>query len=104
MNKFSTPGVEFIRNEMDWDKYDPWGCARAASFDLAEAFWHYSGLGLAGFRPSPLLEQEEMEEGSRVQRIYEGMKLGVVELDDIWYWLKVTNRMENLIVDAGRAY
>lgn len=101
----STAGIEFIRNEMDWDKYDPWGSVQSARFDLAEAFWHATGLKVKDYEPSPVMVQGELEEGSRVQRLCEAMRdWKVIRFNDIYYWFRVLNRMRDLVVKAGRDY
>lgn len=100
----NTAGVEFIRNEMDWDKYDPWGSVQSARFDLAEAFWHHTGLSLGYYSPSVLLIQGEPEEQSRVSRIYGALEQGIVSWDDIYYWDRVLDQMRDLVILAGRDY
>lgn len=99
-----TPGMEFIRNEMDWDSGDAWGSVMSAQFDIAEAWWHASGLCVAQYRPSQVMVQGDFEEGSRVERLVGGIFSGIISIKDIWYWLKVLERTQELVVKAGRAY
>lgn len=97
-------GIEFVRNEMDWDRYDPWASVQSARFDLAEAFWHHTGLSLGYYSPSDLLIQGEPEQQSRVSRIYGALEQGIVSWDDMHYWMKVTHRLRELVILAGRDY
>lgn len=99
-----TAGIEFIRAEMDWDKYDAWGSVMNAVFDLCEAWWHSTGIIVNGYRPSVLLEQGEPENGSRVQRIYDAFKADIINTYDYVYWVDVLNRMRALVIQAGRDY
>lgn len=98
----STAGIEFIRNEMDWDKYDPWGCVKAAQFDLCEAWWVAMGLCLEGYRPSSVVPFEFTSE--RAERLCNAIECAIVRFDDVQYWLKVLTRMCELVVLAGRDY
>lgn len=97
-----TAGIEFIRNEMGWDKYDPWASVMSALFDLCEAWWLHSGEKIAGYVPSCV--QPYQCESDRVERISNAFDVGIATEQDMLYWLDVLNRMYNLVIDAGRDY
>ncbi len=102
----STAGIEFIREEisgMAWDKYDPWACVKEAQFDIAEAWYGYADACLPGFNPTPVFQNDDWET-ERSERLYGAMKDGIISLDDVYYWWGVLDRMEGLIVAAGRSY
>lgn len=98
-----TAGIEFIRNEMDWDKYDPWASVMSALFDLCEAWYGSTGEIIEGYRPSPSFSQEEWET-ERAGRLYEAMEAGIIIEQDMMYWLDVLNRVHSLVILAGRDY
>lgn len=99
-----TAGIEFIRNEMDWDKYDPWASVMNALFDVCEAWWHSTGIMVDGYRPSPMLERGQPEDGSRVERIHDAFRAGIIDTWDFVHWVDVLNRMRDLVILAGRNY
>jgi hypothetical protein len=102
MGYFSTAGVEFIRNEMDWDTYDAWGSVMAAAFDLCEAWWLSTGECLSGYTP-PKVEPYVCE-SERVDRLSNAMDIGMVDKGDVDYWFNVLQRMRDLVIMAGRDY
>jgi hypothetical protein len=102
MGYYSTAGVEFIRNEMDWDTYDAWASVRSAQFDLCEAWWLSTGICLSGYTPSKV--EPYVCESERVDRLSNAMDIGLVDKGDVLYWSKVLARMEALVIQAGRDY
>lgn len=102
MSTFKTPGIEFIRNEMCWDKYDPWACVSAALFDLCEAWWLSTGEKIPGYEPSPV--QPYICESERVERLSNAFDIGITTEYDMLYWLDVLNRTYGLVKLAGRDY
>lgn len=96
-------GIEFIREEMDWDKYDPWGCLQSARFDLAEAWFLVSGECLWEYHRSDMLTQGEFE-SERAERLYGAMKDEIILCGDISYWEDVLTRMRDTVIAAGRNY
>lgn len=101
--KFKTPGIEFIRNEMDWDTHDAWGSVQAASFDLAGAWFLATGEKTDGFTPSPGYDLWSLG-FDRGLRLLEAIQGDVIEWLDVVYWLEVLDRMRDLVVKAGRDY
>lgn len=99
----NTAGIEFIRNEMDWDKYDVWGSLQSARFDLAEAWYLASGERLWEYHRSDLLSIGEFE-SERAERLYGAMKDEVILCGDVSYWEDVLTRMRELVIQAGRDY
>lgn len=105
-----TAGIEFIRNEMDWDKYDPWGSVMSALFDVCEGWWAATGEQLNDYHPSVWLvaakkaEKITVEMGERPRRIRHAVLTGIISEKDVQYWLKVLNRMRELVILAGRDY
>lgn len=98
----NTAGIEFIRNEMDWDKYDPYGCVMNALFDLCEAWWAATGEQISGYEPSPV--QPYICESERVERLTNAFKHSLATESDMLHWLDVLNRMYELVMSAGRDY
>lgn len=106
----NSPGIEFIRNEMDWDTYDAWGCVQSARFDLCEAWWAATGEQINEYHPSVFLVSaakdgtlgSEMTE--RAGRIGAAVWASIVTKDDVLYWMGVLNKMYNLVQAAGRDY
>lgn len=97
----STAGIEFIRNEMDWDTYDAWASVRSAQFDIAEAWYEAHGEELPGFRGA--LGGISLEE--RGERLCGAMVgCAIITRDDVDYWWRVLDRMEGLVIAAGRDY
>lgn len=99
----NSPGIEFIREEGDWDKYDPWASLRSLQFDIAEAWYGYGNECLTGYRPSPMFQDNDWET-ERSERLYGAMMNAIITRDDIEYWWRILDRMEGLIVAAGRDY
>lgn len=99
---FKTPGIEFIRNEMDWDKYDPWASVMSALFDLCEAWYESTGEKIDGYEPSEVDTGEF--ESERAARLSQAFDIKLATEDDMLYWLDVLNRMYNLVKLAGRDY
>lgn len=102
MGYYSTAGVEFIRNEMDWDTHDAWGSVMAALFDICEAWWEATGESVAGFRPSQVDPHEF--DSMRAAQLYHAMIGGIIDKGDVTYWIKVLDRMRDLVIKAGREY
>jgi hypothetical protein len=103
---FKTGGIEFIRNEVSriaWDKYDPWGCVQLASFDLAGAWFLYSGEKVGGFSPSPGYDLWSLG-FDRGSRLLGAMIEGIIAAEDVYYWDRVLDQMRDLVVKAGRDY
>lgn len=98
-----TAGIEFIRNEMYWDKYDPWASVMGALSDLSEAWYGFSDECLPGYRPSPLFKIDDWET-ERTARLYGAMVNGIVTESDVTYWYQVLDRMYGLVILAGRDY
>lgn len=103
-------GVQFIRNEMDWDKYDPWGCVMDAQFALCEAWWAATGEQINEYHPSVWMVTAAkegrlgLEMNQRARRIAHGIWLGTITREDIDYWMKVLLRTEGMVLAAGRDY
>jgi len=100
----NTPGIEFIREEMGWDESDPWNSVQSARFDLAEAFWHFTGLKIGSFEPSCHAVRGEVEPGSRVERLYGAMRDDLITFNSVYYWWNVLKRVYHLVIEAGRDY
>lgn len=96
---FKTPGIEFIRNEMDWDTHDAWGSVQSARFDLAGAQFVFSGERLGEFEPGPGYRLS-----GRAKRIYGAMNDGIIGHLDVCYWDRVLDQMYDLVKLAGRDY
>ena len=96
-------GIEFIRSEMDWDKYDAWGCVQGARFDLAGAWFLKTGEKIMGFSPSPGYDLWSLG-FDRGLTLLDAMTVGIIEADDVYYWDSVLDRMYDLVVAAGRDY
>lgn len=98
----NSAGIEFIRNEADWDSGDPYGSLRGLQFDIAEAWYASQGEILAGFRPAG--GGVDVDD-TRTYRLSQAMSDEIiVTRDDVEYWWKVLDRMESLIIRAGRVY
>jgi hypothetical protein len=97
-----TAGIEFIRNEMDWDKYDPWASVMSALFDMCEAWWLHTGEKIDGYEPAGV--QPYSCESERVARLVGAFKHGVATEADMLHWLDVLNRMYGLVIQSGRSY
>lgn len=98
----STAGIEFIRNEMDWDKYDPWASVTSSIFDLCEAWWLSTGEKIPGYTPPQVEPYECLSE--RIERLSNAFDIKLATEDDMFYWLDVLNRMYVLVQLAGRDY
>jgi hypothetical protein len=96
-------GIEFIRNEMDWDKHDVWGSVLAARFDLAGAWFLATGETIQEFRPSPHFDLLSLGFG-RGSRFLGAMKDGIITADDVYYWDRVLDQARDLVIKAGRDY
>lgn len=96
----NTAGIEFIRNEMDWDKYDAWGSVQSARFDLAEAWWVATGDRLWDFESPNWVDFSS----DRAERLSNAMSYGLVTEDDVLYWCRILGRMRDLVIAAGRDY
>lgn len=95
-------GIEFIRNEMDWDPYDAYGCVSGAMFDLAEAWYVASGDRLWEYeRGTPFTGEFGSE---RARRLYGAMVMLIITDEDILYWSKVLSIMDELVEKAGSSY
>lgn len=92
-------GIEFIRNEMDWDTYDAWGSVQAARFDLAGSWFVFTGERLEGFEPGPGFRMN-----GREKRMFGAMGAGIITSEDVDYWNLVLDRMRGLVIAAGREY
>jgi hypothetical protein len=99
-----TAGIEFIRNEMGYDKHEPYVSVRMAQFDLAETWYLATGHKMPTFEPSPLLDANDIEEGSRAERLFGAMRDGLITEKDMDYWWYVLDRMEVLLILSWRAY
>lgn len=97
-----TAGIEFIRDEMDWDKHDPWASVMSALFDLAEAWYESQGERVNGYKPSEVDTGEF--ESERAARLSGAMDDGIIDNDDLWYWLTVLNRVRYLVIQARKDY
>lgn len=102
MGYYSTAGVEFIREEMDWDTEDAWGSVMSGLFDLCEAWWLSAGECLAGYRPPSV--DPYVCESDRVDRLSNAMDIGLVDKGDVGYWVRVLERVRDLVIKAGRDY
>jgi hypothetical protein len=96
-------GIEFIRNEMDWDRYDPWNSVQSARFDLAGAWFLKTGEKIMGFSPSPGYDLWSLG-FDRGLRLLDAMAGGIIDADDVYYWDSVLDRMYDLVIKAGRDY
>jgi hypothetical protein len=96
-------GIEFIRNEVDWDTYDAYASLRSLQFDIAEAWYGYADERLAGYSPAVGFQDNDWE-SERSERLYGAMMNAIIKREDVEYWWKVLDRMEALIVKAGRTY
>lgn len=94
-SKFDTQGIEFIREECDWDTYDVWASLRSLQFDIAEAWYGYAEECLPRYRPSPSFQDNDWE-SERSGRLYGAMMDAIIRRDDIEYWWSVLDRMEDL--------
>lgn len=95
-------GIEFIRNEMDWDTYDAWASVSSSLWDLCEAWWLSTGETIKGYRPSQV--EPYVCESDRVERLSNAFDIGLATESDMLYWLDVLNRMRDLVILAGRDY
>lgn len=100
---FKTAGIEFIRNEMDWDKYDVWGSVQCARFDLAGAWFLKTGEKIMGFSPSPGYDLWSLG-FDRGARLLGAMVDGIVTANDVHYWDCILEKMYDLVIKAGREY
>lgn len=100
-----TGGIEFLREEfagIAWDKYDPWGCVASAEFDLAESWFLATGVRLWEYeRGTPFAGEFGSE---RSERLYGAIKDGLITDQDVHYWYVVLDRMDDLVIKAGRDY
>lgn len=96
-------GIEFIRNEMDWDTHDAWGSVQAARFDLAGAWFLKTGEKISGFSPSPGYDLWSLG-FDRGLRLLDAMTVGIIQADDVYYWDRVLDQMRDLVIAAGRDY
>jgi len=96
-------GIEFIREEADWDTHDAWASLRSFQFDIAEAWYGYADERLPGYCPAAGFQDDDWE-SDRSARLYEAMMHEIVTRDDVEYWWSVLDRMETLVVQAGRDY
>lgn len=103
MSNFNTAGVEFIRNEANWDKYDAYASVRSLQYDIAEAWYGEHEECLPGYRPSQWFSVLDWQNG-RAERLNNAMEHGIINRDDVEYWWKVLDRMEDLVKLAGRDY
>jgi hypothetical protein len=92
-------GIEFIRNEMDWDKYDAWGSVQAPRFELAGAWWVFTGESIEGFYTGGNYRMNR-----QAKRLNGAMNAGIITREDVDYWFTVLNRMRDLVIAAGRDY
>jgi hypothetical protein len=95
----NSPGIEFIRNEMDWDTHDAWGSVQAPRFELAGAWWVHTGEYIEGFRTGSGYRMN-----STAKRLNGAMNAGIITREDVDYWFRVLNRMRDLVIAAGREY
>ena len=95
----STAGIEFIRNEMYWDKYDPWGSVQSPRFELAGAWWVFTGEYIEGFWTGGGYRMN-----SSAKRLNGAMNAGIIAREDVDYWFRVLNRMRDLVIATGRDY
>lgn len=100
---FKTAGIEFIRNEMDWDTYDAWGSVQSASFDLAGAWFLFTGEKIMGFNPSPTYDLWSLG-FDRGSRLLGAMVDGIIKDTDVYYWDRVLDQTRDLVILAGRDY
>lgn len=99
-------GIEFIREEvsgMAWDKYDPWGSLRGAQFDIAEAWYGETSECLPGYTPARWFSVQDWE-SERAERLNGAMEHEIITRDDVEYWWRILDRMEALVIAAGRDY
>lgn len=99
----NSPGIEFIRNEADWDTYDAYASLRSLQFDIAEAWYGYAEERLPGFVPAAGFSDREWDT-ERSARLYGAMVTTIITRDDIEYWWRILDRMEVLVYAAGRDY
>lgn len=100
---FKTAGIEFIRNEMDWDAHDPWGSVQSARFDLAGAWFLKTGERIMGFEPCPGYDLWSLG-FDRGTRLLGAMVDGIIQSNDVYYWDRVLDQTYDLVKLAGRDY
>lgn len=98
-----TAGIEFIRNETDWDTHDAWGSVQTARFDLAGAWFLKTGEKIMGFSPCPNYDLWSLG-FDRGLRLLGAMVDGIITSSDVLYWDRVLERMRDLVIKAGRDY
>lgn len=94
-----TAGVEFIRNEMYWDKYDAWASVQSPRFELAGSWWVFTGESIEGFYTGGNYRMSR-----QAKRLNGAMNAGIITREDVDYWFTVLNRMRELVILAGRDY
>lgn len=100
---FKTAGIEFIRNEMDWDKHDAWGSVQSARLDLAGAWFLKTGEKIMGFSPSHDYDLWSLG-FDRGVRLLGALVTGVIQAGDVYYWECVLERTYDQVILAGRDY
>lgn len=99
----NSQGIEFIREEADWDTHDVWASLRSLQFDIAEAWYGSAGVCLRYYHPAAGFSDDEWD-SERAERLYGAMEAHIITQYDVEYWWKVLERMEALILKAGRDY